>query len=155
MYYTHIFISVDTLSGQNFWFGFPKLIGIWYSIWDNIFLSAPKFLSLETFSYVLNARIYKKKNQFEKLFYFKLKCRKYNFSTISAINFLLRYLLHMAITINIRKQSFAWVAGIARYCSYCLFDYTLVITANIRNLITLYFHQSIMSVPLDTIFLYI
>ena len=43
-----------------------------------------------------------------------------------------------------KKQSLACVAGIARYC--------LVIAANIGNLITLYFHQSIMSIRLDIIF---
>jgi len=44
---------------------------------------------------------------------------------------------------SIKKQSLACVAEITRYC---------LVIADIENLITLYFHQSIMSVCFDTIF---
>jgi len=89
----------------------------------------------------------KKKSIYEKLFFFKLKYRNYNFSMIFDINFLLRYLLHMVATMLLTSENNhslkTWVTGIARYY--------LVTAVNIGNRITLYFHQSIMSVRLDTI----
>ena len=104
LYYIYV-VDILHIFTRNMWISeFQDKIfdsETWNSNWNLIFNSGEyfsdrswifKFRNVSICIKKFNARIYKEKKLiYEKLFHFKLKCRKYNFSMISDINFLLRY----------------------------------------------------------------